>query len=477
MMKRWMHGEGKKTAIALLLLAATPFTAFFLMQWIYAGSLSVYPLYVLWGNGVCLAFVYYLFVGLTGRLLLGSLLTHLAAGILGAANYFVASFRGNPVLPWDLTALGTAAAVSGTYRYRLTAQMILALMLAAGAAGLLFWFRKKRFLCLKNWWLRGGLLCVGLLCLRPVIQPEILEQWGITTDVWDQQGAYRSQGVLASFLCNTRFMEVEKPAGYSPRAYQNLLGRARTDHTEGLGEQNPHIIAIMNESWADFEEFGNLSLNDSVMDEIRSLNGIFGHAYTSVFGAGTSASEFEFLTGNTMAFLPPGSIPYQQYILQPSPSMASVLKENGYTCLAFHPGEMSSWQRNQAYPLLGFDQFKCGDDMDVEAAESHGYVNDQSDFNQVIWEFENREPGEKLFLFNVTIQSHGSYTDPDYPARVQLEGKEGAYPMAEQYLTLVQETDQAFEKLIRYFEEQEEPVLIVMFGDHQPSVEQEFLDH
>ena len=70
MMKRWMHGEGKKTAIALLLLAATPFTAFFLMQWIYAGSLSVYPLYVLWGNGVCLAFVYYLFAGLTGRLLL-----------------------------------------------------------------------------------------------------------------------------------------------------------------------------------------------------------------------------------------------------------------------------------------------------------------------------------------------------------------------------------------------------------------------
>ena len=142
-------------------------------------------------------------------------------------------------------------------------------------------------------------------------------------------------------------MEVEKPAGYSPRAYQNLLGRARTDHTEGLGEQNPHIIAIMNESWADFEEFGNLSLNDSVMDEIRSLNGIFGHAYTSVFGAGTSASEFEFLTGNTMAFLPSGSIPYQQYVLESTDSLASLLKEKGYRCLALHPGERDSWQRNR----------------------------------------------------------------------------------------------------------------------------------
>ena len=475
MMKRWMHGEGKKTAIALLLLAATPFTAFFLMQWIYAGSLSVYPLYVLWGNGVCLAFVYYLFAGLTGRLLLGSLLTHLAAGILGAANYFVASFRGNPVLPWDLTALGTAAAVSGTYRYRLTAQMILALMLAAGAAGLLFWFRKKRFLCLKNWWLRGGLLCVGLLCLRPVIQPEILEQWGITTDVWDQQGAYRSQGVLASFLCNTRFMEVEKPAGYSPRAYQNLLGRARTDHTEGLGEQNPHIIAIMNESWADFEEFGNLSLNDSVMDEIRSLNGIFGHAYTSVFGAGTSASEFEFLTGNTMAFLPSGSIPYQQYVLESTDSLASLLKEKGYRCLALHPGERDSWQRNQAYPLLGFEEFLCKDDMEVPVTEEHGYISDASSFDQLKRMFEERRAGERMFLFNVTIQNHGSYTDEDYKTRVYLTDEPGAYPMAEQYLTLERETQEAFLDLIQDLQNEQEPVLVVMFGDHQPAVEQEFL--
>ena len=74
-----------------------------------------------------------------------------------------------------------------------------------------------------------------------------------------------------------------------------------------------NIVAIMNESWADFEVYGNLRLSESVTDYIRSLdNAVFGHAYTSVFGAGTSASEFEFLTGSSMAFLPSGSIPYQQ---------------------------------------------------------------------------------------------------------------------------------------------------------------------
>ena len=65
---------------------------------------------------------------------------------------------------------------------------------------------------------------------------------------------------------------------------------------------SPNIIAIMNESWADFEEFGNLELTESVTDYISSLdNAVWGHAYASVFGAGTSASEFEFLTGNSMA--------------------------------------------------------------------------------------------------------------------------------------------------------------------------------
>ena len=170
--------------------------------------------------------------------------------------------------------------------------------------------------------------------------------------------------MAGAFVSNLKFLDVEVPENYSPERARQLLveASAAADGEEGTrlaaaGDPvpaaethvvQPHIIAIMNESWADFEEFGNLSLTDSVMEYIPSLDAAKGHAYTSVFGAGTSASEFEFLTGNTMAFLPPGSIPYQQYILEPSESMASVLKDNGYTCLAFHPGERSSWQRNQA---------------------------------------------------------------------------------------------------------------------------------
>ena len=103
-------------------------------------------------------------------------------------------------------------------------------------------------------------------------------------------------------------------------------------------------------------------------------------------------------------------------------------------------------------------------------------MSDRSDFAQIIWEFEHKEAGEPLFLFNVTIQNHGSYTVEDYPAQVQLTDEPGKYPMAEQYLTLANETDRAFQMLVDYFSQQEEPAIILMFGDHRPSVEQEFLD-
>ena len=215
-------------------------------------------------------------------------------------------------------------------------------------------------------------------------------------------------------------MSVEEPQDPSAENIERIAAGVTEKEPAVSTDTRPNIVAIMNESWADFEDFGNLSLSESVTDYIDSLdNLIFGHTYTSVFGAGTSASEFEFLTGNSMAFLPSGSIPYQQYILEPSASLASLLRENGYRTLAFHPGERTSWQRNQAYPLLGFDEFKCVEDMDVPVTEEHGYVSDQSSFSQIIYEFEHKDPEERLFLFNVTIQNHGSYTVEDYPAEVQ----------------------------------------------------------
>ena len=462
-----------------LILVLAPLSAFYLSQFVYGADLGQLAPDIVLANALCIGALYYPLCAVTARPALSCVVLHLLLGLWGAANYFVSVFRGSPVLPWDLTALGTAAAVSGSYDFTPTWRMVLALVLIALLAAALVLLRRAGLLPLprRRLPLRAGCLAASLLCLIPVLRPQLLGDFGVRTDVWDQAGAYRTGGTVAVFLRNTEFMSVEEPEGVTYERLSQIMSQVSPADTPQVGAERPNIVAIMNESWADFEEFGQLSLTQSVTDFIRSLdNAVWGHAYTSVFGAGTSASEFEFLTGNSMAFLPSGSIPYQQYILDESPSLASLLRDQGYRTLAFHPGERTSWQRNQAYPLLGFQDFKCGEDMDVPQEMAHGYVSDRSDFQQIIWEFEHKQAGEPLFLFNVTIQNHGSYTDPDYPAQVQLTDAPGAYPMAEQYLTLVNETDQAFQLLVDYFSQYDEPTLIVMFGDHQPSVEQAFLD-
>lgn len=444
-----------------------------IMQTAYGAKAWQMSPWAIIGNRVCLGAVYYLLCAVTGRWVVSCIAVNLAAGLWGAANYFVLEFRGSPVMPWDLTALKTAAAVSSSYTFVPTRYMLAAAGVLAAAA--VYFIRKKGTGHLgKTARIRAVIGCA--LCLMPVVQPRRLASFGIGTDVWDQAGAYRKGGALAVFLRNTEFLQVEKPRGLTPERVENLLASACDGQTR-QEEKMPNIIAIMNESWADLEEYGSLELNRPVNGYISSLdNAVWGHTYTSVFGAGTSASEFEFLTGHSMAFLPSGSIPYQQYILDSSPSLAQLLKDKGYETLAFHPGEIDSWQRNTAYPLLGFDKFKCEDDMDVEKLYLHGYVSDYSDFDQIIWEFENRDSDKPLFIFNVTIQSHGSYTDESYPGTVYPTDCPGVYPKAEQYLSLVRETDEAFKKLVEYFSRQEEDTIIIMFGDHLPSIEPEFLN-
>lgn len=468
--------EGK----LLLLMLLTPVTAFYLMQFAYSGSLPWdYPAGILLANYLCIGAVHFTLCALTNYIVLCCFVTHLLCFLWGTANYYVSLFRGTPILPWDFTALGTAAAVADSYQFSISRQMGISLILLA-LLFLLLCRRMKsgRFRPSQNRLrARAAYLCAIVACAYPVLQPNALETFGVRTDVWDQSGSYSKDGALAVFLRNTQFMSVEPPQDPSAQNVQRIAQQVAPVEPAVSTDTRPNIIAIMNESWADFESFGNLSLSESVTDFIDSLdNCIRGHCYTSVFGAGTSASEFEFLTGNSMAFLPSGSIPYQQYILEPSSSLASLLKENGYRTLAFHPGERTSWQRNQAYPLLGFDRFKCVEDMDVPITEEHGYVSDQSSFEQIIYEFEHKSPQERLFLFNVTIQNHGSYTVENYPAQVQLTDQPGRYPMAEQYLTLANKTDESFKLLVDYFSRQQQPTIILMFGDHQPSVEQEFLD-
>ena len=231
----------------------------------------------------------------------------------------------------------------------------------------------------------------------------------------------------------------------------------------------------MNEAFSDLSVFGDFSVSEDYMPFIHSLdkNVLKGHAYVSVKGGNTANSEFEFLTGDSMAFMPTGSVPYQQYIKSEIPSLASRLNELGYTTTAIHPYYGTGWCRNIVYPLLGFEQLIFKDEF-VSPKKIRNYISDESAFQKIIDLYEEKDADEKIFTFEVTMQNHGGYSKDtdDFSESVYLtdETSQGTQVRAaEKYLTLIQKSDEAFKNLVEYFEKQQEPTIILMFGDHQPS--------
>ena len=197
-------------------------------------------------------------------------------------------------------------------------------------------------------------------------------------------------------------------------------------------------------------------------------NTVSGYLNVSVCGGNTANTEFEFLTGNTMAFLPTGSIPYQQYIKQDIPSLASYLSGLGYQTYAQHPYLASGWNRDKVYEWMGFDNMTFIDGYSSRKL-IRNYISDESSFEQIKRTFEEKEDGKPAFIFNVTMQNHGGYSDTysDFVNSVRtIDHKSNDL---DQYLTLLSISDSEVEKLIAYFSGVDEDTVVVFFGDHQPN--------
>ena len=148
--------------------------------------------------------------------------------------------------------------------------------------------------------------------------------------------------------------------------------------------------------------------------------------------------------------------------------MPSYLKSLGYETYAMHPYYASGWNRDKVYPLLGFDSFYSSADFYGSTYE-RGYIDDSSCVDKIIETYEKKDAGTPAFIFNVTMQNHSPYTDgyQNLQGNVTVDGTVSA--QLSEYLTLVKLSDAALEKLIDYFETQDEPTVIVFFGDHQPT--------
>lgn len=398
------------------------------------------------------------------------IISHVFLLSLAGINYFVYLFRGNEFIFSDLKSISTGLSVAGNYEFTLDERAGYVILLSTLYVALVRKFHvsmKKRWLC--------SVVCISLVVLCCVYIGQKTEYY--VTETWEQKGSYRN-GYILNFVLSIRDTFVSEPDGYSKEAVAALEQQYSDTGEQQTDEKKPTIIVVMSESYADLSVVGNYATNMDVAPYYQSLteNTLKGYALSSVFGAKTPNSEWEFMTGNSMAFLPSGSVVYQQYISDEPTSMVSNLKNMGYTCVAMHPYYETGWSRNSVYPTMGFDEMHFIDDFDQKAVLRE-YITDQELYEKIIDRYESKKGNEDLFIMSISMQNHGGYTEKydNFKEEVRMLGVN--YPDVNQYLSLVHESDKALEYLISYFEGVDDPVEIVFFGDHQPSLSSSFYPH
>lgn len=415
---------------------------------------------------------------------LGTVLTMIFTTFWYIANYFVIALRNKPIMPADLKAIGTAREVMGGYTFTPSWQMILGVAVVIFYAVLLIHVWKKTSPKekepLKKRLIKRVISAVAAILLMVI---------GVNTDTfkslnsfaWDMVllKSFHEEGMITTYLKSYFNSQVKEPEGYSRELVNSYLVEYQ-DVQKSDGIQPTNIIMVMNEAFSDLRTVG-LNPAIDVMPFIDSLdeNTVEGSLYVGVFGGGTCNTEFEALTGNTLAFLGPGAYPYTENVTKPMFSLATYFDGLGYLTESFHANEPQNWNRNMVYPNLGFSIFNSIADYEAfgKLTYLHDYPADISDY--LFMENTSAENSDApRFLFGVTVQNHSGYErwlDVEKAESVAENGS-NLYVDTQVYLSLIKASDDEIQQLVETYRNSDEPTMIIFFGDHQAGLPQVALD-
>lgn len=467
------------STLKLPFMSASCIMATLLAGCFFCGSLS-YITYVNFLLNWVLLFALALALNAVTTPFLGTLITMAFTIFWYIANYFVIALRGKPIMPADLKAIGTAAEVMGGYTFIPSWKMVLGVVAVVCYAVLfiLTWKKNKpeeKESVGKQLLLRGSSIVVAILIMVIGINTSAFKN--LNTFAWDATLTknFHEEGMILTYLKSVINSKVKEPEGYSRELVDSYLDEYQTsDGTASKAIHPTNIIMVMNEAFSDLRTVG-LNKNIDVMPFVDSLdeNTVEGSLYVGVFGGGTCNTEFEALTGNTLAFLGPGAYPYTEYVTEPLFSLAYYFRNIGYDTEAFHANQSNNWNRNQAYPNLGFEVFHS-----IEDYAAHGeitYLHDQpSDVNDYLYikSVSGERTNQPRFFFNVTMQNHSPYErwlDVEKADTVEKFGN-NLYLDAQVYLSLIKASDEEVRQLVETYEDSDEPTMIIFFGDHQPGL-------
>lgn len=417
----------------------------------------------------------------------------LSAAGFGIAQHFLIQFKGAAVLPSDLLCLGTAAEVADSYDFILTIPMFQVLCVVGVLMCLLsfVWPGRQATLNDRIGNIAGNAIA-GLIALAVLgvwfDNVSIDRDLGMDYNRWQPVETYRACGFVSTFAALLQDMDISEPEGYEETSAESLQQKLASQFDEGIGamegrraavaqfnEISPTVITVMNETFADLSRYeglrkagyeGPVTFNN-LEDAMQR-----GSLDVSVIGGGTANSEFEFLTGNSMAFLGPGKLAYQLYEFTDVDSLPRQFASFGYDTVAVHPQNPYNYNRKNVYQQMGFKTFISSEGF--KGAEIyHAGARDRETYDKVLELLRNEQSPQ--FIFDLTMQNHGGYEWGTVPeedvVRYAPQGVDDENLLCQlgTYIACIQKSDEDLAYFIEQLRQIGRPVVLVFFGDHQPN--------
>ena len=426
-----------------------------------------------------------IFIVITNRVRLGTDIWAFICVMFNIVNHFVYEFRGTPAMASDIATVGTALEVADGYKIQFNFYTTVALVMLFD-----FIMLGRVIKCEPVFKKVSHRLCgiavmaiVSVTGFSQLVMTDMVSNRGLYLSLFNPMRSYQQYGSIACFTRSIKLSVPEKPNGYSLKKVEEITSKYTSDIVDP-NKKRPNVIAVINEAFSDPQVLGDIETNEDYMPFIHDLmkngNCVSGTTYASIVGGQTANTEYEFLTGNSMAFLPKGTVAFQLYLRHAMPSLVTELKSEGYTGnSATHLQKARNYNRDKAYPLLGFDKFYDYTNMGVPFVKMRNNATDQCTYDNITHDYEQQRKSTDApyFGYTMTIQNHSSYDVPFDnfdDKRIVVENADA--PDLGYYLSLIKYSDEMFENLINYYKNTDEPTVILLTGDHQPRIHDESMD-
>ncbi len=396
--------------------------------------------------------------------------------VIGCVNGYMLSVRVTPFNAQDLKVIDDALSMIDKYFNGVQGFLLITLILAVIAWLVSMWRRGGQYQG-KIYRIPAIIVCVIVFATMGKVTDIAVEKRVVSDYFGNIAFAYEDYGLPYCFMASLFNTGIDQSSNYTESKINEISQNGEMTKSSTTLDELPNIITIQLESFFDVYE---AEFFDTTIDPIPTFHYLMdnyssGYVKVPSVGAGTANTEFEVLTGMSMRYFGPGEYPYKTYLKKEGnvvESAASALKALGYGAHALHNNGGNFYSRADVFKNMGFDSYTSKEFMNILQYTENGWATDDVLIEHILNAMDSTE--QQDYVFCISVEGHGDYPEEKVIENPLIEvtgiADEGKKNSWEYYVNHLYKTDEFIADLIAELENRGEPTVLVLYGDHLPTM-------